>query len=107
MKITKKERISLIETLKDKIPDFSLKIAHIYKLLEWKWATGKNNELLIPSVLEIRKTLYRFLDYMKDHESTHYTGGGLGIELEKNEDKSIAGYLYFKLEEYCIPEEDK
>lgn len=105
MKITKKERISLIEALKDKIPDFSLKVAHIYKLLEWKWAIGRNNEFLIPSVLAIRETLYRFLAYMKDHDSTHYTGGGLGIELEKNEDKSIAGYLRFTLEEYCIPED--
>ena len=104
MKITKKERIILIKTLRDKVPDFSLKVAHIYKLLDWKWATI-GDESSIPTVSVIREALYRFLDYMKDHESTHYTGGGLEIELEKNEDNSIAAYLRFKVEEYCIPEE--
>ena len=105
MKITKEERMSLVKALKEKVPDFSLKVAHIYKLLEWKWATGKKNELLIPTVLEIRKTLYRFLDYVKDHETIHYTGGGLGIELEKNEDKSVNAYLFFRLDEICILED--
>ena len=105
MKITKKERMKLIETLKEKVPDFSLKVAHIYKLLDWEWATMKAGEMLVPTVQVIRETLYRFLDYMKDHESTHLTSGGLGIELEKNEDNSIAAHLYFKLDEYCIPED--
>ena len=103
MKITKKERMSLVEALKEKVPGFSLKVAHIYKLLEWKWATGKKDELLIPSVLEIRRTLYRFLDYVEGHEITRYTGGGLGIELEKNQDKSVNAYLFFRLDEICIP----
>ena len=105
MKITQTERMELAKALKEKVSDFSLKVVHIYKLLEWRWATETPGELSVPNVSEIRKTLYRMIDYVKDHECTHYMGGGLGVELEKNADKSINAYLYFRLDEICISEE--
>jgi len=104
MKITEAERTILVKTLKKKVPDFSLKVAHIYELLDWGWATIKG-EIEVPTATVIRGELYRMIDSMTKCKSIHYTGGGLGIELEKNEDKSIAAYLYFRLDEYCIPEE--
>lgn len=105
MKITQTERMELVKALKEKVSDFSLKVVHVYKLLEWRWASEIPGELSIPTVSEIRESLYQMIDYVKNHETTHYTGGGLGIELEKNEDKSVNAYLYFRLDEICIPEE--
>lgn len=105
MKFTKEERIKLTKALQSKVPEFALKVAHLYQLLEWKWTTGVKDEYEIPGVIELRKALYNLIIGLNKAESSDYTSGGLGVRIFKNDDNSIDGWLYFEYNEICIPEE--
>jgi len=69
-KISVQRLINVKDSLREKVPDFALKLQHVYQLLEWKW-----NEKGVPTVQEIRETLYGLIDDLDNKVHSISTGG--------------------------------
>lgn len=84
--------------LEEMAPDFARKVVPIYSLLEWEWSPGKSAPH-IPSVGEIKNTLYSLIDGLTEE---YVVSGAGGLEAYyKQPDGDEPGYygLRFLLEE--------
>ena len=79
----KKEKHKVLVTvrakLREKVPDFALKIQHIYQLLEWTW-----DKKGIPTVQEIRQSLYDKIDDLNSIPHS-ISSGGLCVWVQEDE----------------------
>ena len=90
-KISVQRLINVHNALWKKVPSFALKVQHVYQLLEWKW-DGNG----VPTVQEIRDTLYGLINDL-DNERKSISTGGLCVWIEENEagmDFTIAENIY-------------
>jgi len=83
--------------LKGKVPEFARKVKPIYSLLEWTWGSKDT----IPSIEEIKSTLYEIIDGLDFDGDFIRTGtGGLIVEIDTREGQAslsmvIDEFLYF------------
>jgi len=70
------------EELRKRVPDFALKVQHIYQLLNWEWVRG--DKLTIPTVEMIRKNLYSSIDRIEG-KTVSTSSGGLTVYLDKDD----------------------
>ncbi len=90
-KISIQRLINVKDALREKVPDFALKVQHVYQLLEWEW-----HDRGVPTVQEVRDVLYGHIRDL-DTKRMSMSSGGLCVWITENEagmDFTIAENIY-------------
>lgn len=85
------KRKEVLTALKGKAYDFSVKVAPIYEMLDWKW--NRNNKRKTPHAYEIEAHIRSLIDGMISDNSRTTLCGGIKISLHNEVFSKDISYL--------------